>query len=166
MRWLVTGWIAGLVSCLAVPARAQGPALAVTLDSGTVARLTWDGSGREQVREQVRLLAPLAATSDSVRFCRYPSSGCGPGSVNPVQVRGTRALRQVEVRHGNHVLRGALWGAGIGILAGGFALSFNELGDTRVGTGTQVLQFTLTLATFTGVGALLGSGGHDWAPAR
>ena len=162
MRLLVVWWIAAVATGVATPARAQGPTMAVRLDSGTVARLTWDG----RKREQVQLLAPLAATSDSVRYCRYPSSDCGLGSVNPVQVRATRALRQVEVRHGNHVLRGALWGAGIGALAGGFALSFNGLSDTRVSTSTQVLQFTLPFLSMTGIGALLGSGGHDWAPAK
>ena len=156
-------WLAplSLTACLAAAAEAQGPPLTAALDSGTIARLTWRADGREQVQ----LLRRLDATSDSVRYCRAPSSGCGPGSVNPVRTRATTALDRVEVRHGNHVRRGALWGAALGAIIGAFGVAIQGISDSPVSTGRHVAAFTIPFAFSTGFGALIGTGGHDWKPA-
>ncbi|HET6343835.1 MAG TPA: hypothetical protein VFH51_02835 [Myxococcota bacterium] len=155
--------VVGLGLCLvaAQPLQAQGPPIRLPLDSGTVARLTWRADGRQQVQ----LVSSLGPTSDSVRYCTYPSSGCGPGSVNPVQVRPTAALAGIEVRHGNHVRRGALWGAAVGIFMTAYGLTWMANAESKPSTGRQIGISTLMLGGSIGVGALLGSGGHDWVPA-
>ncbi len=162
MKLIHCGWIVLLGIVVAAPVHAQRPAPLGGLDSGTVARLTWQPGDREQVL----LLSRLSPASDSVHYCHYPSSGCGLGSVNPVRARALRELAQVEIRHGNHALRGALWGAAAGVFVGALALSLDGLSDSPVSTGTQVAQFTISLVSTAVFGALLGSGGHDWAPAR
>ena len=152
------------IGCCALLAQAlwsQGPPIRVPLDSGTVARLTWRADGRQQVQ----LVAALAPASDSVRFCAYPSSGCGPGSVNPIQVRPITALEGIEVRHGNHVRRGALWGAAVGFFLTAYSLSWMADAESHVSTARKVGVSAVMLGGSIGVGALLGSGGHDWVPA-
>jgi hypothetical protein len=135
--------------------------ISVTLDSGTVARLTWRGDGRQQVQ----LVTALAPASESIRYCRYPSFACGAGSVNPVQTRPVIALERIEVRHGNHVRRGALWGAAVGILLTAYGVSWMDDAESRVSPASQVGISALMLGGSIGVGALLGSGGHDWVTA-
>ena len=152
------------IGCCALLAQAlwsQGPPIRTTVDSGTVARLTWRGDGRQQVQ----LVTALAPASDSVRYCVYPSSGCGPGSVNPVQARPVTTLERIEVRHGNHVRRGALWGAAVGVFLTAYGLSWMANAESHVSPARQVGVSALMLGGSIGVGALLGSGGHDWVPA-
>jgi len=141
--------------------RARTLPISITLDSGTVARLTWRGDGRQQVQ----LVSTLARASDSVRYCRYPSSACGAGSVNPVQTRPVTALERIELRHGNHVRRGALWGAAVGVFLTAYAMSWMANAESHVSPSAQVGASALLLGGSIGVGALLGSGGHDWVPA-
>jgi hypothetical protein len=150
-----------LTVALASAAHAQGPRLTAALDSGTIARLTWRAAGREQVQ----LLQRLDATSDSVRYCRAPSSGCGPGSVNPVRTRSTTALERVELRHGNHARQGALWGAAVGAMIGAFGVAIQGISDSPVSASRKVGAFAIPFAFCTGVGALIGTSGHDWTPA-
>lgn len=142
-------------------AHAQGAPLRITLDSGTVARLSWQGD----TRQQVLLTSDFAPTSDSVRFCRYPASGCGSGSVNPIQTRPATSLRTVEVRRGNHVFRGALWGAAVGVFLTAYDLAWIAADERHPSTGRTVGIVALTLGGSIGFGALLGSGGHDWVAA-
>ena len=134
------------------------PPISVTLDSGTVARLTWHDDGRQQVQ----LVTALVPASDSIRYCRYPSSACGAGSVNPVQARPVTALERIEIRHGNHVRRGALWGAAVGVFLTAYGLSWMGDAESHVSPASQVGVSALMLGGSIGVGALLGSGGHDW----
>jgi hypothetical protein len=151
-----------LVTTLVTPAAAQGPPLSIGLDSGTVARIVW----RSDSPEEVQLVAPLGPASDSVRTCHHPSSGCGPGSVNPVRTRSAGDVVRVEVHGRNHVRRGALIGAGVGLVFGLYANAMSGLSDgPPPSNGTRLLTVAGAMVIYSGLGALLGSGGHDWVPA-
>ncbi|HEU4700526.1 MAG TPA: hypothetical protein VFS40_15180 [Gemmatimonadales bacterium] len=154
-----------LLLCVSLPAgralHAQGASRRQPLDSGAVARLTWRADGRQEVR----LVAPLGPVTDSVRFCRMPASGCGAGSVNPVQVRSTRDLAGVEVPRGSHLLAGAATGALVGVLFSAYIIAALNADDTHPSTGRKLVGIGFAFGVPTVIGAMIGSGGHGWAPA-
>jgi hypothetical protein len=141
--------------------RAQAAPLRQPLDSGAVVRLTWRADGRELAR----LVAPLGPKSDSVRFCRAPVAGCGLGSVNPVRSRPAGDLARVEVPHGSHLLTGALGGAAVGTLFGLYMLGALNADETHPGTGRKLAAVGFAFGVPTAIGAMAGSGGHDWIDA-
>ena len=149
--------------CVSLPgtALAQGPLFGVTLDSGTVARVTWRNDGVQRVR----LLEDLTPTSEALHYCHYPSSGCGPGSVNPARVRPIGSVERLELRGRNHAARGALWGAGVGVVLAALTLSLRGLADAPApGLATTALAAGLVFGSSVGIGALIGTGSYEWEP--
>jgi hypothetical protein len=80
-------------------------------------------------------------------------------------VRPVTALEGIEVRHGNHVRRGALWGAAVGIFLTAYGLAWMADAESHPSTARKLGISAVMLGGSIGVGALLGSGGHDWMPA-
>lgn len=148
-----------LLSLLAaLPLLAQDAHQPVSLDSGTVVRLFWiDGS------EKARLLSPFSWDTPLLRFCRYPSPVCGDSPLNPTRVRPVEALTRLDVRHGSRTGRGALIGAGFGMLGGVFVINIRGLGDVPpLSTGQQILTVAGTTAVWSVIGALIGAASDNW----
>jgi hypothetical protein len=83
-----------------------------------------------------------------------------------VRTRPAGDVVRVEVRGRNHVRRGALIGAGAGLALGAFGVAMSGLSDAPAPSGgTKLLAVALMLGSSIGVGALVGSGSHDWVPA-
>lgn len=154
-----------VILALVVPgrtARAQGPPPAVRFDSGAVVRLTWTGSRPLRAT----LLAPLGSQTDTVRYCQYPSSQCGAGSINPARQRSAAGLVRIEVRQRGRIGHRTLLGAGVGLLVGGLAVGMAEsLGETRLRAGQRVALMSAGVASMSAVGALLDLGSDRWAVA-
>jgi hypothetical protein len=141
------------------PAAAQGPVIAVRLDSGAVVRLTWAGRGAVRAT----LLAPVGPRTDTVVYCRYPSPRCGGTSVNPVRSEPAAGLERIEVRRRGRVGRRALVGGGVGVLAGGLVLGMAEsLGERRLSAGRQVVLMGVSMVSVSAIGALLDLGSDRW----
>jgi hypothetical protein len=130
----------------------------VTLDSGTVVRLHWNDG-----KQKARLLAPLGPDSTLVRYCRYPSPVCGVSTSNPPQTRSINDLTRVDARRGSRTGRGALIGAGVGASGSLLMLLGHSLSDRPAPSTEQVvLTSTLIIATWSGLGALVGGSSDNW----
>ena len=154
-------WAAMMLASPSV-ATAQAQPLTQVIDSGSLARLTWDGGARHRVR----LLAPLGPTSDSVRFCLYPAATCRPGSMSSGQIRTRADLVQVEVPRGTHLQRGTLIGAGIGLLTSLWLVGWLDSDETGPSTGRKLLVGGLAFSVPTALGALLGGSSEVWTSLR
>jgi hypothetical protein len=130
----------------------------IELDSGTVVRLHWfDGP------EQARLVAPFAWDSAVMRYCRYPSPVCGDSTLNQPRVRSVQNLACLNVRRGSRTGRGALIGAGIGVLGGLVVLVGQGVSDApALSTGRQVLTVAALAGIWSALGALTGAAADNW----
>src|SRR5690606_5309567 len=106
-------------------------------DSGTLVRLhTADGIARG------RLLVPFRSDAATIRFCAYPGPPCDANTpADRLREMRTDAIRSLEQSVGSHWREGAviggLIGAGLGVLALGFAESMGE-GNVPFTTGRYV----------------------------
>ena len=143
---------------VAMPLLAQEVRKPLNLDSGTVVRLHWTDRS-----EKARLLAPLGWDSALVRYCRYPSPVCGESTLNPPLRRPVGDLARLEVRRGSRTGRGALIGAGFGILGGLFVLRTQGLSDApRLSGNQQIMMVAAIAATWGALGALIGAASDNW----
>jgi hypothetical protein len=146
---------------LAAPAAAQ-PLVTQQLDSGALVRLhLLDGS-----LMRGRLVRPFAADSQRMVVCPYPQPPCagvGAPVARSVEIDLVTQLEIARTRAG----RGALIGAGAGILCGfimGNVINgLSELGGgKRVDPPVYALGFAVGGAVW---GAVIGSTVTVWAPA-
>ena len=141
--------------------RPQEPAGSQPIPSGTAVRLTW----AENQREAAVLLAPLDATTETLRYCQYPAPACLTYAPSDTLQRPIADLRFVEIRHGNQAKRGAIIGAAAG--AGGTVLVILGTAEARPAGQTGRAVFTVLAygAIWGALGALIGSGFDQWIPA-
>ena len=132
------------------------------LPAGAIVRLTWPG----EPPVRVRLLAPLAATTDTVRFCRYPTPPCWIAVPRDTLHRPRRGLVGIERRNGNQARHGAV----VGAIAGSAAALLYLVGTAEsrdAGQGGAQVAFVVSSGlAWAGLGALIGSGHDRWVPAQ
>jgi hypothetical protein len=144
-----------LVAAAPVSLQAQVPATMPPVDSGLVVR-AWLDTG--QMRG--RLLMPMRATDDSVRYCHFPGVPCDQrGARGATSWLKLDDIQHLDVQVGTRWQKGA-WIGGIagGILGGmaaGFAASLD--GGTRSPEAASRLGFVIGAAMYGGLGALIGS---------
>lgn len=136
----------------------QGPRITHALDSAAVVRLHLVSDGRIEAK----LVAPLDASSQSVRYCPLSHvRTCQPSEVPMASVSA------VDVQTGNHAARGFL----IGTVVGGLVITplvyiggaFQQ-GETRASLLTQGVLLSVLIGG--GVGLLVGHGSPTWSPAQ
>lgn len=156
MSWWNTISVGMLLLVVTQGAEAQRP-LTATVDSGLVVR-AWMGN----IETRGRLLEPMGAGRDSVRYCRYPGPPC-QAPVRPAQLGWFRpaAFDHLDVQVGTRAAKGAIVGGVIGFLigtlGGGLAQAFCE---GQCPSDSEVLVKALVGGGLVGggVGAVIGSG--------
>ncbi len=138
------------------PVAAQVPTSMPTVDSGLVVR-AWLDSGHLRGR----LLQPMRADADSVRYCRLPGPPCD-GAVAARQVAWLphNQVRHLDVQVGNRWKKGA-WIGGISgaIVTFGLGSFAAGLCDYDCPSGGTVAATSLVVGgvLFGSLGALIGS---------
>lgn len=129
-------------------------------DSGALVRLhTADGIARG------RLLVPFRSDAVTIRFCAYPGPPCDANTpADRLLEMRTDAIRSLEQSVGSHWREGAviggLIGAGLGVLALGFAESMS--GGDNFSTGRYIRVGVLTGVFFGGIGAMFTGSSQKW----
>ncbi|MEO5826199.1 MAG: hypothetical protein ABIR59_09955 [Gemmatimonadales bacterium] len=146
-----------LLWSVALPASAQVPTSMPMVDSGLVVR-AWLDSG--QLRG--RLLQPMRADADSVRYCRFPGPPCdGVFPASQVAWFQVDRVQHLDVQVGNRWKKGAWIGGVVGGLLAGFAIAVNDgFCDSRrckLDTIDRLFATGLGIVSNAAWGALIGS---------
>lgn len=129
-------------------------------DSGVLVRIHTDAE-----EERGRLLAPFRPDAATIRFCAYPGPACDADTpADRMLEMRTDAIRSLERSVGTHWREGAviggLIGAGIGLLAVGFADGMNEGQD--IATGNYVGAAIVSGVIWGGIGAMFTGSSQKW----
>jgi hypothetical protein len=153
-RAFVNRLLLGL-ALVVTPLVGQQPRSFEPIDSGKVIRFQASG-----VVARGRLLAPLAVSSDSVVYCRFPGPPCLP----PIEARQVGHLRLASLDHldvqvGNHARKGAWIGGAVGTIFTFLAVAAQGLCEYDCLSDTELaFRAAISVATWSGIGALIGSG--------
>ena len=145
-----------LVAAGARPLDAQVPASMPPVDSGLVIR-AWLDSG--QMRG--RLLMPMRATDDSVRYCALPGRPCRGDATDVTGWLHLASIRHLDVQAGTRWKKGAVWGGVLGLLVSAMAIEINEMCETAYCANSRsenTRRMILGPSIGAAVGAVIGSG--------
>ena len=155
MRFIGRCAVVLLLNGASVTAAGQQPG---ALDSGEVVRLHEVGGSRLTVR----LLAPIDADWQTVRFCRARAAVCEVGTLNEPQERRRQDVTTIDVRRGRRTAHGAVVGGLIGAVWG--VLAMGAAARSESPRARPMLAVPLGAALGAGVGALIGAVSHRWVP--
>lgn len=151
-----------LMLALAVNGRAQIPANAEPIDSGTLVRLHLVGDSIVRGR----LVGPLVPAASTIVLCRFPGPPCTATTDPGVAMWPLTSVRQLEVAKGSAVKTGVVVGFLIGLVVG------TQLGEFCIdgpcpSAGHAALHVGLPLAGFFGlIGGAIGDGKVRWGTPR
>ena len=151
-----------LMFALAVNGRAQIPASAAPIDSGTLVRLHLLGDSIVRGR----LIGPLVPPESTIVLCRFPGPPCTATTDPGIAMWPLTSVRQLEVSKGSAAKTGVVVGFLIGLVVGTRLGEFCLDGPCP-SAGHAALHVGLPVAGFFAlIGGAIGDGKVRWGTPR